>query len=315
MKVSFFFFLLLIGNLLSAQCDGWKFAEPVTINNSLNPDTLTDFQVLVTINTEVLIPAKMQPDGADIRFAYQTPCNFLAHFIESGIDTKATKIWVKVPVIPAGEIIKIWLTYGNPTELNTSNGDSTFSFFDGFATPPIKFTNCGDPMLDETPGQLKINWSNAGLVSIISEATFSTKDDLFTGEMKVDSCVGYYPAISWYSKKDGKGYSLYQGIDITCIGKSDINNIAFCHPVDPATSTTPRTTSTGIWSITWKETGAIIANTPGEASIFSLDTTYSRKGGLRLCVGTVGNGAGYIALDWVRVRKYTDKVPVVTFGK
>lgn len=44
---------------------GWSYREPVNISSS---SALTDYQVLVTVDTASLIQEKMKEDGGDIRF-------------------------------------------------------------------------------------------------------------------------------------------------------------------------------------------------------------------------------------------------------
>jgi ABC-type transporter Mla MlaB component len=48
---------------------GWLYRRAVTIDNTQNSNTLTDYQVLVTVDTASLISAgKMRSDCGDIRF-------------------------------------------------------------------------------------------------------------------------------------------------------------------------------------------------------------------------------------------------------
>ena len=48
---------------------GWSYRKPVTINNTLNSNTLTDYQILVNLDTASLISqGKMRSDCGDIRF-------------------------------------------------------------------------------------------------------------------------------------------------------------------------------------------------------------------------------------------------------
>ncbi len=107
----------------------WQYRTPITINNS--GSALTNYQILITLDTASLISAgKLRSDAGDLRFA--TPdCIKLSYWIESGINTSSTKVWVKVPSIPAGTTT-IYLYYGNPEATSESNGDNVFEFFDDF---------------------------------------------------------------------------------------------------------------------------------------------------------------------------------------
>ena len=103
----------------------WEYRTQVIINNTLNPISLTDFQVLVNIDTVSLIDAgKMQGDCGDIRCTDSDGVTLLGYWIESGINSSDTKIWVKIPLIPANSTKIIYLYYGNPDAASTSNIDN-----------------------------------------------------------------------------------------------------------------------------------------------------------------------------------------------
>lgn len=106
---------------------------------------LTNFQVLVTMNTASLVTAgQMQADGDDIRFTDSDGTTALPFWIETGtINTVATKIWVKIPNIPINppdprKIIHIF--YGDPAATSVANGTNTFLFFDDFSGTLAKWT-------------------------------------------------------------------------------------------------------------------------------------------------------------------------------
>ena len=109
----------------------WKCKKAITINNTSNSNALTDYQVPISLDTASLISAgKMRSDGGDIRFA--DGATLLNYWVESGINTASTKIWVKVPSIPASSTKTIYVYYGNPSATSLSNGTATFDFFDDF---------------------------------------------------------------------------------------------------------------------------------------------------------------------------------------
>jgi hypothetical protein len=95
------------------------------------PTNLTNYQVLVTLDTASLISAgKMRSDCGDIRFTDSDAQTLLSYWIESGCNSATTKIWVKVPTIPASSTKTIYVYYGNPSATNQSSGDNTFDYFD-----------------------------------------------------------------------------------------------------------------------------------------------------------------------------------------
>jgi hypothetical protein len=106
---------------------GWSYRRPVTIDNTNNSNELTDYQVLVVVDTASLIQqGKMQSDCDDIRFTDSDGTTLLPYWIEGPINANNTKIWVKVPQIPANGTKTIYLYYGNPTAQSESSITNTF---------------------------------------------------------------------------------------------------------------------------------------------------------------------------------------------
>ncbi len=106
----------LVPELAEAACPGgladWHHRAPVTFDNegTAQPEHLA----LVTVDTAALVATgKLQASGGDLRFADQA-CNVLDAWVDSGLGTTATKIWVKLPAgVPAGTS-SMFFYYGNP---------------------------------------------------------------------------------------------------------------------------------------------------------------------------------------------------------
>jgi hypothetical protein len=100
---------------------GYSYRRQITINNTSNSNNLTDFQVLVILDTQSLISAgKMRNDCGDIRFTDTDGQTLLNYWLESGCNTTNTRIWVKVPSIPANSTKTIYVYYGNPSATSAS---------------------------------------------------------------------------------------------------------------------------------------------------------------------------------------------------
>ena len=125
------------------------YEQAITINNTSNTSTLTNYQVSVTLNTQSLISAgQMQSNCSDIRFTDSNKSTLLYAWLESGCNTTNTIIWVKIPSITASSNYIIYLYYGSTTAtFNTymgesptlsatygeyDNGSSVFNFYDNF---------------------------------------------------------------------------------------------------------------------------------------------------------------------------------------
>jgi hypothetical protein len=99
----------------------------VTITNSSGA-AQSDYQVRITLDTQALIAAgHMKADGSDIRFALSDTGNELPYWIESGINTASTRIWVRVHSIPTGSST-INMYYGNASATATTSAGATFGY-------------------------------------------------------------------------------------------------------------------------------------------------------------------------------------------
>ncbi|MCB0646443.1 MAG: DUF2341 domain-containing protein, partial [Saprospiraceae bacterium] len=106
--------------------NGWTDLMQIDIaENSGSP--LMDYQLRLEINTLELISAgKLQSSGADLRFGYNNGANLLNYWIESGLNTVNTVVWVKIDQLPANAITSIYMYYGNPIASPQSAIDGTF---------------------------------------------------------------------------------------------------------------------------------------------------------------------------------------------
>lgn len=91
--------------------------------------TLTNYQVLLTVNTSTPIAANhMLPSGDDIRFSADScfPTVYYNYWIESAMNTDTTQIWVMVPSMPGNSITNITMWYGDSLATPTSSFPLTF---------------------------------------------------------------------------------------------------------------------------------------------------------------------------------------------
>ncbi|MEM5815923.1 MAG: DUF2341 domain-containing protein [Candidatus Aenigmatarchaeota archaeon] len=131
-------FVTLLYVNLSEYLEGFNYRIPINITENSGND-LYDYQVLITINTQELISqGKMRNDCGDIRFTDSDGVTLLNYWIEpNNCNTENTRIWVKVPYIPANSNKTIYLYYGNPEATSLSNGTATFIAFDWKFDGPI----------------------------------------------------------------------------------------------------------------------------------------------------------------------------------
>jgi len=300
-------------NALVSGAGDWLYRKPITINNP--GPVLTDFQILVTLDTRSLIEAgEMRSNCEDIRFADLNGLTQLSYWLEAGCNTVSTKIWIKVPKIPSGEKI-IYVYYGNPIAPSLSNGDETFLFFDDFSTGNLnKWTilegewGCtGRPFYDLLPNGRQDFVAMSG--SPISEGPHVIRSNIEVGS---DDLIieGYIDVKS--TQYDGSfALRLADKDNFYFIG-SGIGNHYFSIGKRIAGTSTELAFS-GTETTGWKFVQARIsgANLYGKGDSIELNTTDSDL--------TIGNYIGlYSSLSnglvhfWqIKVRKYTSDEPAI----
>jgi len=109
----------------------FRYRRRVTITE-LSGNDLTDYQVLIELDSSNFDFSHTQANGEDIRFA-DANGNLLPYWIEEWDSVnKNARVWVKIPHIPANSTIEIYMYFGNPTCPSASNPEEVFLFFDDF---------------------------------------------------------------------------------------------------------------------------------------------------------------------------------------
>ncbi|HRZ49934.1 MAG TPA: DUF2341 domain-containing protein [Bacteroidales bacterium] len=94
--------------------------EPYGLNHD-------DFPAMFRINTQAFVAAgSMQTDGDDIRFSAGCPNVFNPYWIESGMNTDSTIIWVKIPQLLADDSLELWMYFGDSLAPGQSDFNATF---------------------------------------------------------------------------------------------------------------------------------------------------------------------------------------------
>jgi hypothetical protein len=114
---------LIFFNVGSAQT-ACVYEEAITINNTAGSQM--NYPVLITVNTASLMPA-LEADGGDLRFESSSGMN-LDFWVESGLNTAETRVWVKMPTLPAG-VSTIYMKHGDYSLSPASNPTSVFAQF------------------------------------------------------------------------------------------------------------------------------------------------------------------------------------------
>ena len=109
-------------NWIAADGGGnnWGYRKKITFNNTLAnigvaPENMTDFKVLVKLNSSNIDYSKTQNAGQDIRFTDPDATTALKHEIAQWNESADSYVWVKVPQVDIGNSDYIYLYYGNST--------------------------------------------------------------------------------------------------------------------------------------------------------------------------------------------------------
>ncbi len=125
-----------------AQPVGWAHRSAIQVTER-SGQALAGYQVPLTIDTATPIAAgQMKADGSDIRFyADCTYSTELPYWIESGIGTATTRIWVRVDALPANAATALYMVYGNAAATAVSNLFTTFDGEGGGPSAPLSSTH------------------------------------------------------------------------------------------------------------------------------------------------------------------------------
>ncbi len=138
------------------------------INISAGNGTGTDYQVRIrvgqsagSINYDVQLDDKCQPDFDDIRFTSNDGTTLLGHWLESvsGTTPDSTAIfWVKVKA-DLNTAQSIYIYYGNSKAASGSSGNDTFDFYDDFEKP---FTTTAGALDNAVTWQITPTYDGSG---------------------------------------------------------------------------------------------------------------------------------------------------------
>ncbi|MCX5786276.1 MAG: DUF2341 domain-containing protein [Elusimicrobia bacterium] len=299
-----FLFFAAAGFAEAGALVNWNYRKPVLVSNSTT-SPLTDYQVLVTTDTASLISAgKMRSDCGDIRFTDSDGNTLLNYWIESGINTASTKIWVKVPSIPASSAKTIYMYYGNTGVTSVSDKGGTFTFWDDFTRANTSSGLGGSWTL--TSGNWHIQTNKGVRVGTVntpdnSQATVNSSTDFeiqFQYTLASD-CEGMHVELGDISVWFGSwGYDVIQ-INSGGVQIGSVSNVF--------TTGTVYTLKIQAWGSNVK----VFVNGTEKVSA----TTRTPSAGTLLKIGSWGGSApGSEQIDDMQVRSFSSPEPTISVG-
>ncbi|MHC1578042.1 MAG: DUF2341 domain-containing protein [Candidatus Methanospirareceae archaeon] len=120
------------GGVVERGWSDWEYSKSVVVKEK-SGQTLTDYQVLLNLSGEDF-PVEAKSDGSDLRFVNAGgEGEELSYWLEKfDAENETSRVWVKVPEIPADGEAELKMLYGNPSVESASNGSAVFEFFDDF---------------------------------------------------------------------------------------------------------------------------------------------------------------------------------------
>jgi len=320
---------------------GWSYRRAVTINNTANSNALSNYQVLVTVDTASLISAKkLQSSCADIRFTDSDGQTLLNYWIDPNTcNTGSTRIYVKVPSIPASSTYTIYMYYGNSTATSASNGEATFILFDDFLGTSLNTTkwnvmasSSASVSISGSILQISEGSSSGGSYTIGSTSSIPLNSIIearvyATGGSNVDSFMPAYTQANSGGAIDfdlaGTG-TVTNGVYLSS-GRSVTANWTLATRVSPVAAGLSYTDLYSGGYGTWYKTKLVVTQNSQQAYIFN-DTWY-RIASATL-TSSLASGTYYVNLgatwsdtsgnlytfkyDWVLVRSYTNPEPATS---
>ncbi len=307
----------------------WKYRIPITINNSSNTESLTDYQIKINIDSsESEFWNAIENNGNSIRFTDEDGTTQLSFWIEKfDYTNQSAIIWVKVPNIAASSTKTIYMYYGNSEATNASDGESTFIFFDNFedgdAGDWLQYSSGGvqiasDPgppsgisssysllkTLNSDPnGGYKLIGTTLGLGYILEGRIFrSNYNGGAADRLAIED-----------SSFSGYGIQINHSSDYILIESRDAGTATTISSTTPAFSTDPEYS----WyffsfSVASDSTMAFYLYYPDQTtllvSVTASDSTYSSFDRV-----VIHGGYEYL-IDDLRIRKYTSPEPTTTLG-
>jgi hypothetical protein len=305
---------------LYAQMSNWGYKKNMYVMNT-NAVAYQGIQVAIVINTADLISAgKLNPDGSDLRFMDDSETYEFPYWIESGMNTATTKVWVKVSNMPASTRTRIVMYYGNVTATPKSNGDSTFIFFDDFSVldTVTKWNSYKEPGVSLIATGGKMIYSGSGYASLVS------RNMGITAPFIVNTKINGFSAFSWdltpvgYAKENTSftRVNFFSGVGLReGTGISNLGNAVSIAPSTNITSTLCTNTYEFVSKVN-ADGSCTIATPGGSVTIPASSSTITNATRINLgyyynsgnASGTCSGGREY---DNIFVRKYVAIEPTL----
>lgn len=346
-KLSYLFAVLLLMTGFASALTGtgggeWNYSSTLYVQENSGKD-LSGYQVKILLDSSNFNFSEADSQGKDIRF--ESGGKQLSYWIESWEQAASTaSVWVKVPSIKANGQSEIKMYYGNTLAEDMNNGASTFELFDDFSNSRLEYSTWES----NTNGGGQVGFSSGvcnlivpvkhpnGFSVLKSKEDFPINSSLVVKRKKVTTgedtrgpilLQGFVDPQSetknWilleteqnsemytsWSIKNNKANLKYEPWDLSDVNVQDnvwyISETAWYQEGDE------------INKVSWFKNG--VRDTKMDV-VSSEETPYVPGTNMKIFLksNTYVEGSpntGYMAIDYVFVRKYTSQEPTVSFSK
>ena len=291
----------------------WSNLKAITITTN-GTSTPAWYQVKLNVSYE----PEMQSDFDDLRFTNSSDGQ-LSYWIESKVNGSYATVWVNLSdaiADPGSDIVRMY--YGNPAVSDSSDGESTFDFFDEFSGVSLdtgKWNVTGDPVLDGV-GNLRIGY--AGTYNMVISKNYQISDGIIETRVKANGTASYF---EWgiFARS-----SISTGNPMVSSGTQnthDINSAVAYHAIEIA-SVVKANSAVAPTINTWYNSRFTLNGVSLKSDRFA-DGTWTSPLATISYVDSGGRTTGYIGLatygdrqgyyDLIKVRKYIANEPVIEF--
>lgn len=186
-----------------------QYKQKINIASTGNVAIAGPYPVKLTINTQALIPAKLDSGCTAIRFSDDPTTVNLNYWIESGCNTTNTIIWVNLPngIAAGSNATNISMFYSPTTTTAGSNGDSTFPTpgmlfddFNGALNTTSKWLLSNSPSYTISNSILTLNGNTSANIGSISgfQTNYAMRTKVqFVQAGSSNSFIGFSSVNNW----------------------------------------------------------------------------------------------------------------------
>ncbi|MCX6354293.1 MAG: DUF2341 domain-containing protein [Candidatus Aureabacteria bacterium] len=292
---------------------GWSYRRPITINNTGNASTLTDYQVRISVTYD----SDMKSNFSDLRFTDSNGTSILSYWVETYTASTSAVVWAKVPSIPGSSTKTIYMYYDNAAANSESSGDATLEFFDDFSGDLSKWTvEAGSAVIES--GEVKLSGLYGALKTAMGDAWTNYEAQIKSRKPNDNNAYG----LSVFYQTPPKGYWFRIRRDVNdwycLINLATDSNIYANYTMDQSRAVTSwmkvqaanEGTQTRIRY--WESNNSVDWYTDSDTSGQAIDSSGSRSTGGRICLHS--NDGIVVYYDDVRVRKFSSPDPTASIG-